>query len=329
MTHDYFEKQLKALARDIINKNVIVVAGTGVSLLSLDPEQQQIASWKGLLRSGVAYCMEHDLINEKQQQLINEQIESDETIFMTCAAQQIVHFMGGRGDEFKRWIKETVAILKITDDRLIKKILLLNCPIITTNYDDLIEQVCGFPYYTANDEGTLIIEHIIDYKSMTQKNYKPHVIHLHGHYRHTESLVLDISSYEDITRNQQIQQLLKSIDITLTYLFIGCGIAGLTDPNFGPLLHRSNELFSSINAKHYRLVREDEMTKEPNTNKRMMMLNYGKNYADLPIFMDTLLQEVANARDVFTQLEREKYTESEPTSKKELEILSGLIKKTD
>ncbi len=329
MTHDYFEKQLKALARDIVNKNVIVVAGTGVSLLSLDAEQQKIASWKGLLRSGVAYCMEHDLINEKQQQLINEQIESDETIFMTCAAQQIVHFMGGRGAEFKRWIRETVATLKVTDENLIKKIVALNCPIITTNYDDLIEQVCGFQYFTANHDGELIIEQIRQYKNAIQRDYKPHVIHLHGHYQHIDSLVLDISSYEDITRNQQIQQLLKSIDTTLTYLFIGCGIAGLTDPNFGPLLHRSNELFGSINAKHYRLVREDELTKEPNTNKRMMMLNYGKNYAELLPFMDKLLQEVANARDVFTQLEREKYTESEPTSKKELEILSGLMKKTD
>ena len=127
--NDLSSKKIYELARDIVNRNVIIVAGTGVSLLSLDEKQKKIASWKGLLQSGMIYCEECQLVNEKQKKLISDQIESNETIFMTCAAQQIVHFMGGRGINFKRWIKQTIAKLKISDNRLIKKILKLNCPI--------------------------------------------------------------------------------------------------------------------------------------------------------------------------------------------------------
>lgn len=292
--------------------------------------QKKIASWKGLLHSGVVYCEEQQLINDKQKKLILDQIESNETIFMTCAAQQIVHFMGGRDVNFKRWINQTVAKLKISDTRLIKKILKLDCPIITTNYDDLIEQVCGMQYYTANDDKEFIIEQIINYKDAIQNNYDPHIIHLHGHYKLIDSLVFDISSYEDITRNQQVQEFLRSIDTTLTYLFIGCGVAGLTDPNFGPLLHRSNELFGNINSKHYRLVRNEELLNEVNTNKRMVMLEYGKEYDDLIPFMDILLTKVEEVRkyqkSINDQLELEKY-QANQEEKEELELLERLMKK--
>ena len=332
--NDLNSKKINELARDIVNRNVIIVAGTGVSLLSLDEKQKKIASWKGLLQSGMIYCEECQLVNEKQKKLISDQIESNETIFMTCAAQQIVHFMGGRGINFKRWIKQTIAKLKISDNRLIKKILKLNCPIITTNYDDLIEQVCGMKYYTANNDKEFIIEQIRNYRNAIPNNYDPHIIHLHGHYNHLDSLVFDISSYEDITRNQQVQELLRSIDTTLTYLFIGCGVAGLTDPNFGPLLHRSNELFSNINSKHYRLVKNEELLNEHDTNNRMIMLEYGEKYDDIIPFMDILLEQVEEVRkyqkSINDQLEIEKYhatMEASQEEKEELELLEKLMRK--
>ncbi|AEI48078.1 SIR2 family protein [Runella slithyformis] len=317
------EKQLEELVKDIVNDKVVVVAGTGVSLLSLEKTNWAFASWEGLLRAGVQYCKEHDLINKDEESLILAQINTQSTIFMTSAAQQIVYFMKGRGVHFQRWIQQTVATLKVADKRLINTILRLNCPIMTTNYDNLIEQVNpDLSYYNADREQVLIIEAI-------RKRDPKYIIHLHGHFRHPDSLVFDISSYEDIKRNEQIQALLNSIDTTATYLFIGCGVAGLNDANLGPLLHRSNELFGNVGFKHYRLVRDSEL-KEVSSNRRLVLLSYGKEYSDLLPFMETLLNKVKALKEYHEKVARDlleqKLRASQTSDQEELDLLNQLIR---
>jgi hypothetical protein len=144
------EQLIKDLRKEIDSKKVVVVVGAGVSISST--KGAQVASWEGLLRDGVRYCVELTGADEQWKQIRTIQVESKKTNELISAAEEITNQLGGReGGAYASWLEQSVGALQIEDGALLEEISNLEMPIITTNYDSLLEQATDLPYIRWED----------------------------------------------------------------------------------------------------------------------------------------------------------------------------------
>lgn len=166
------EPLIRDLQNEIKNGRVVVVVGAGVSIAATNGAS--VASWVGLLNDGARYCVDVIGASEQWANLRRGQIDSGDTDELISAADLIEKQLGGReSGEFARWLKASIGMLSINDNALLKGIGDLGTPIVTTNYDNLIEQATGLESITWNES-----RKIDDFT----RNKRQAVVHIHGHF---------------------------------------------------------------------------------------------------------------------------------------------------
>lgn len=269
---------ISELIKDIERGNVVFLLGTGVSIASAKKGNSS-ASWIGLIRNGIDYINEKDLAPDDQ--WYDDQIDNLEKgkrgriKNLLLAGQEIVEVLGGtKGGQYKRWIKESVGDLELGDPSVIQAILDLGGIITTTNYDSLIEQhVKTDPVSWMEPDG--IIEIL--------RNEKQGVIHWHGYFKDTESVILGQDSYFRIKNDLFTQYNLRSIFLTKSLVFIGVK-DGLSDPNFGPIREWMIQVLEQSTHQHYFICLEsefEEMKSPPDPiREKIFKIPYGKDHND-------------------------------------------------
>jgi tetratricopeptide (TPR) repeat protein len=236
------------LKREIAQQRVLIIAGAGVSIGAT--KNEQCASWTGLLKHGAERC--EQIVPNLQKgwkKRVYADIDSGDLIDLLSATEKISQRLGAPvGGQFKRWLRESVGALKVKDDAVIKALHNLNNKIATTNYDSLIEEVTELPPVTWLDGNE--VERFL-------RGDKKAVLHLHGYWEKSESVILSIRSYEKILADAHAQEMQKLIATSKTILFVGCG-DGLIDPNFGLLLEWLGDVFTGSEYNHYCLARPVE-----------------------------------------------------------------------
>ncbi|MBZ4335063.1 3'-5' exonuclease [Corallococcus sp. AS-1-12] len=274
------------LIDDLRNKlatgQVLCIVGAGASIAATNRNQN--ASWLGLLRSGLEYCMQvvqppppmqwrDNIINDIETGRI-----TGDTLPLLSAAEKISQKLGApSGAEFSNWLDHDVGALKVVNPSLIKSILALGTPIATTNYDGLIEDVSGLPPVSSRDPRDI---------ERAFRGERPGIVHLHGWWRHPDTVVLGLRSYESILANAHGQAMLQALASMKTLVFIGFG-SGLDDPNFGSLLQWRASTFRSSSYRHYQLARFGETI---NAGAGLSLLYYGTEHSDLEPFLKSLIQ---------------------------------------
>jgi hypothetical protein len=96
----------------------------------------RVAGWQGLLEHGVERAPDApDMWRDTRR----NQFDLGE---LTAVGEAITKQFGGKGaGEFKRWLRDSVGALTVSRPELITALHGLGAPLVTTNYDDLIEQV--------------------------------------------------------------------------------------------------------------------------------------------------------------------------------------------
>jgi hypothetical protein len=154
-------------------------------------------------------------------------------------------------------------------------------PLATTNYDGLIEEVTRLPTVTWRDGAR--IQRVI-------RGDENGVLHLHGYWEQSESVVLGIRSYDQVLGDAHAQTVQSALALMKSFLFVGCG-EGLADPNFGALLQWMQKVFPGAEYRHFRLCRDDEVeaiqAKHP-PGERIFAVGYGPAHADLVPFLRRL-----------------------------------------
>jgi hypothetical protein len=212
---------------------------------------------------------------------VRAEIRSGDLDDLLSAAEKISSKLGSREGEYRRWLKETIGTLQVRDSAVIDALQQLNLPIATTNYDDLIEKVTGWPSVTWRQENEI---------ELVLRNEEQGVLHLHGYWRDPESVVLGIRSYESVLGDAHAQAILRALRTLRTLIFIGFG-TGLADPNFSALRRWAAVAFSGSHYRHFRLVREGEVQAvqaEHDSDERIFAISYGKEYGDLAQFLNSL-----------------------------------------
>ena len=225
---DENSKNIKEIQKSIATNDVVIFIGAGVSLFTSN--EQNEASWKGLLIDGLQKLRQQNFVTVKAFDYFNELLNSKKTTSEEYldVADKIFEGFKGPEDSFKNWLDDTIGQLKASKKELIEALGELDCPIMTTNYDGLLEIVLKKKPLTWNkfkEDGI----------GDSFSNIKSYILHVHGYYEEPESVVFNRKQYQDILNNEFAQNKLKGLLETKSLLFFGYG-GGLSDPNFDNLL---------------------------------------------------------------------------------------------
>jgi len=185
------------------------------------------------------------------------------------------------GGEYRNWLKETVGALQIKHRRVLDALHELGLPLVTTNYDGLLEEATGLSPITWRDTSRMV-----DWL----RGNEPGIYHCHGFWKDPDSVVLGVRSYQDIIRDSQAQDLFRALLLGKVVLFVGFG-AGLQDPNFGQLRKWMARSLAGVTECHYRLALQEEVPQvqsEHDADERIQVIAFGEKYDDLAGFLHDL-----------------------------------------
>jgi hypothetical protein len=170
----------------------------------------------------------------------------------------------------------------IRSRRVIEAIDALRAPLVTTNYDDLLEDVTGRSAISWSHE-----HHV---SRFIEDGLLRDVLHVHGHWDDSESIVLGVRSYDRIVGHEHAQSTLRTLLMTYTAVFIGYG-EGLGDPNFGTLRTWTASVLRGVEHRHYRLclASEEPKLREDHQGERIFPLVYGDFHDELERFLRSLV----------------------------------------
>src|SRR5580700_2961406 len=129
---------LQELRRSVAAGHAAVIAGAGVSIQATDG--LATSSWVGLLDSGVERCCDiRPELHRSWREKTLADIRSESLTRRIRAAQDIQSNLEALpGNQFRKWLKDTVGSFTPVSPGLLKAIVDLRLPTVTTNYDDLL-----------------------------------------------------------------------------------------------------------------------------------------------------------------------------------------------
>jgi hypothetical protein len=216
-------------------------------------------------------------------------LASDDVDDLLSVASQVASKLGAPdGGEYAEWLHRSVGALEVGDPSVIEALGALDVPIVTTNYDHLLEKVLHREAVSWRSEAA--VDRILRADSNA-------ILHLHGHYSQPESVVLGLWEYAGLVDNEHTQAVMRALGIAKSMLFIGFG-AGLRDPNFRQFLRWARKVSWTMPYRHYRLARASEtvaMRLDHDPAERVMVLSYGERYEDLAPFLRALAPRETSA----------------------------------
>jgi hypothetical protein len=272
------------LRERIAARQIVCFVGAGVSAASVAPSAgSECALWTGLLASGVRWVhgvqpgLPADWVDDRLRALGSDDIDD-----LLSVASQVASKLGApNGGEYAEWLHRTVGALHVGDAALIQAIGALGVPIVTTNYDHLLEQVLGREAVSWRNEAA--VDRVL-------RGDSDAVLHLHGHYSEPESVVLGLWEYAGLVENEHTQAVLRTLGMAKSLLYVGFG-AGLRDPNFVQFRRWLRRVAATMPYRHYRLVRAadvESVRRDHDVDERVMVLSYGATHIELPPFLRTL-----------------------------------------
>lgn len=217
--------------RDVVCKQEgILIIGAGVSAALVEEEDSEAVTWAGLMKTGVGRLP--PFVEDWDKERLGEQICSCDEDSFFAAVNEIVDRLK-KYDLLDEWLRDSLGRLRVHNPEVGEALQHLGLPMVTTNYDDLLEQVTTY--------GRISWRHHIATSEFLQGKEWNRILHLHGVWEDPSSIVLDRRSYEKHVENEQLQEILSPL-FYKRWIFVGFG-AGLDDHHFRHLFRRSNHLF--------------------------------------------------------------------------------------
>ncbi|MFJ6897379.1 SIR2 family NAD-dependent protein deacylase [Streptomyces hokutonensis] len=269
--------------RSIREGNAVFVVGAGVSLLASG--SAPTASWLGLIEAGMQRCEDLDPSLKKWRLDSLRILKGKDASSKVSVAQDVKdHLSRAPGQQYANWLADTVGALPIVNRGILDVLSVARTPILTTNYDDLLERTSGRNAVTWDRLAEMQDE---------IRNPGSSVIHLHGFWRRQESVVFGYRDYSTVLSDQASQAILRALLAFKTLIFVGFG-EGLADPNFSALTGWLTSTLSDTGVAPIALVKDDEYKKGAIARYRPVGINavpYGPMYDDLESFLSGMKNE--------------------------------------
>ncbi len=281
-------RHISEIQNAIANKNLVVVIGTGASQ-ALSATHKTIFSWRGLIDNGISYCRSRSLINDGQHAVWQTLAQSDDLDDLISAAEFIGRKLEApNGGMYSRWLEECFGDVGPSDNefaRILRNLKTLGIPIVTLNYDTLLEKVTGLPTIKFSDTRKV---------AQWARREIEGIVHLHGVWDSPESCVLGVRDYHSASSNEVRQFFQRHLSTFGRLLFIGCGDT-FSDPNFSTLISWMRDEIKGGHPLHYAMVRESEARSrqaDPTWQGFVEPISYGKEYEDLPASLQSILPSI-------------------------------------
>jgi hypothetical protein len=275
-------------------RQIVLVVGAGVSKQTSDDPR---ATWHGLLEDGIEFCRDRGA-DEDWAEAARNDLSGGNPIL---AAQRIRDFLDPYSTPartpglFAKWLLSSVGQLRVERfdvltsapqrSSLIDALWRLSCPLITTNYDTLIEDATGAGSVTWRNPALL---------QMALEGREPRfVVHIHGIWNDAGSVIFSHQDYGRSIENAEVSKALKSCAYRSALLFVGFG-GGTADPTFGGLRQWLLEDLKWSLRSHFLLAPNEEVHElEKDLIDPLTVIGYGDGYGSLePFIRSRLLPEV-------------------------------------
>jgi hypothetical protein len=260
---DSFQDLLRA---ELAEDRAVVVVGAGVSIAATGGDPR--ASWRGLLCAGVETL--RDRGQDKPATAAEASIEAG---YLEPAASVLKKGLGP--NEFVAWLNETVGRLTAVDPAVLDALAELGAPLLTTNYDHLLEERAHRQALSWNEPTAW--SRVLDEPGRW-------VLHVHGSYAQPASVVFTEGSYASLISEPINQQHLRSLALNRALVFVGVG-EGLADDNFGALRDFLARVRGNSGKRHYRLILAGEAEQVRRGDDTVVPVVYGDQHDDLAGFL--------------------------------------------
>jgi tetratricopeptide (TPR) repeat protein len=272
---EFLREELRKAVRDS-PKKPLLICGAGVSTQATDG---LAPTWASLIKSGITRVADLDANAEKWTKESRQRLTTGDTATWIAIADSLTERLGGvRNAEFATWLEGEVGQLAPARHDLLDAIFALQCPIATTNYDDILEKAIGLQPIGWDD-------HVGTHQFLDGK--RQGILHLHGHWRSPARVVLGSKSYGEHSVDKRRELLQEVTSLNRPTIFIGCSQDGLTDPDFSRLDSFLTE-WQDVAPRRYWLIRLERDDKgqpkpipSPDHTRRLYPVVYGEKYDDL------------------------------------------------
>jgi len=271
----FLREELKKAVRASAHKP-LVVCGAGVSIYATDGGAP---SWANLIKSGIKRVIDLDTNAAAWAEEGLSKLTAGNTAAWMAVADSVTERLGGvRNAEFATWLKGEIGELVPTRRDLVDAIVALDCPIATTNYDDVLVKASGLHPINWSD-------HAATHEFLYDR--RKGILHLHGHWQSPAHVILGSKSYDEHFKDERRRLLQDIAALDRPTIFIGCSQDGLTDPDFSRLDSFLTE-WQDVAPRRYWLVRQEvgdegKLTPLPSPDhaRRLFPVSFGENYDDL------------------------------------------------
>jgi hypothetical protein len=264
-------------------KSAVLVAGTGLSVSASNGSE--FASWLGLLEAGISRITKLGARGGDWATMVRSMIslgaDASDTSFIVQAASQVGNVFRQIGDvAYTRWLEETVGTLRPVDPSLANALCELPIPLLTTNYDTLLEQVSDRHAVTWRQPGEM--QRILSNRSRD-------IGHLHGVWNDPDSVILSAEDYEGLLASEAAQAIQMALGASRSIVYVGVG-GGLSDPNFVRFLEWQRTTFPNPGLRHFRLCTTSESPGllEQHRADNVDVVIYGDDHHDLVPYLTDL-----------------------------------------
>lgn len=292
------EENLATLRRRVADGEAVIVVGTGVSIAASG--NHPAASWVGLLETGLKRAGDHGLSErEIERHLGLLKVETPEMPHLLEAARVVTETLGGvHSKHFRNWLEDTIGKIRAKDTTLLDVLHTLRDVgnlLATTNYDDLLTK-------DRNDVRILTWEDFAEFGIQnTKEKRKGHILFLHGDAKSPASVVLAREDYDKLLLSKLGDRYSAFVNLwrSTTWVYVGCGLNGLNDPDFGFLQALEGASARKDGRWDYCLVRNGKERQDAERYFRDHKMNiravtYGDDHRDLPAFLRSLINPSAS-----------------------------------
>ena len=174
--------------------DVVLVVGAGVSVAATG--NNPVAAGAGSSSTASVGLGRSPPSTPDWARIAREELDSKSPGSMLYPADKVTETLGGRnGREYRFWLRETVGSLEPTYPGVIEALVDIGAPILTTNYDGLLEAVGNLRPVTWRDD-------LAGSRRLLSGETRG-VLHLHGFWDQPESVVLGIRSYDEVMSDER------------------------------------------------------------------------------------------------------------------------------
>ncbi|CAM4809047.1 unnamed protein product [Rotaria magnacalcarata] len=311
---------IQKLKNDIALNQVVIFIGTGVSVYTTKREQE-VSHWRGLLKDGLQRCQQSGYMEEEEFKAFSDTLESDtaDVDSYLDIADIVKYYLKLSSDLveneiYNKWFKKTVGKLSVKNPDLVKSIGELGCPILTTNYDLLLERILDRKPLTWNEYQTFSMNDSLE----VLKNY---ILHLQGYFEEPDGIIFSRDDYNRMYDNNLEESNFRTLLETKTLLFIGFDV-DIVDVNLSNLLKWITHLTDKKPLSIYKLVSSTEtkifkQSSDVSCLTNIKEIQYDRN-------LENLLQFIRNLKS-FTPLIRDNLSLTNKTESIRKKYLNYLI----